>query len=174
MKIETTPLKDLLLVKPDVYKDSRGYFYETYNYTDFDRLGIKDKFVQDNESMSRKGVPRGLHYQKTPFAQAKLVRVIKGAVLDVAVDIRKRSSTYGQYFAIELNEENKIMLLIPEGFAHGFLTLADHTILGYKCSNVYNKESEGTILWNDLTLRINWGIENPVLSKKDKEGKPFK
>ena len=132
------------------------------------------EFVQDNQSLSQKGVLRGLHFQAPPYAQAKLVRVISGAVLDVVVDIRKNSPTYGKHFDIELNAENKIMFFIPAGFAHGFATLADQTLFAYKCSNYYNKNSEGTILWNDPDLNINWNIENPLLSEKDLTGKSLR
>jgi dTDP-4-dehydrorhamnose 3,5-epimerase len=131
-------------------------------------------FVQDNQSLSEKGVLRGLHFQNPPFAQGKLVRAIKGAILDVAVDLRKTSETFGQHFNIELNEKNKTMLWIPPGFAHGFLTLSDETIFSYKCSNIYNKNSEGSIAWNDSTIGINWGITDPILSEKDKKSNSFK
>ena len=124
-------------------------------------------FVQDNQSLSKKGVLRGLHFQNPPFAQGKLVRVIKGAVVDVAVDIRKNSPTYGQHFAVELSEENKIVFWIPPGFAHGFVTLKDDTIFTYKCTAIYNKESEGAILWNDEDLNIDWKVVSPLVSNKD-------
>jgi dTDP-4-dehydrorhamnose 3,5-epimerase len=127
------------------------------------------QFLQDNESCSHKGVLRGLHFQNPPHAQGKLVRVVKGRVLDVAVDIRKNSSTYGQYISVELSALNHEMLWIPEGFAHGFLSLDDDTIFQYKCTNNYNKESEGGLLWDDESLNINWGIENPIVSEKDME-----
>ena len=130
--------------------------------------------MQDNQSLSQKNVLRGLHFQNPPFAQGKLVRVITGSVWDVAVDIRKNSKTYGQSFGIELNEKNKTMFWIPPGFAHGFLTLADNTIFSYKCTNVYNKNSEDSILWNDTDLKINWKNAQPLLSEKDKNAKPFK
>ena len=174
MKISKTPILNLLIIQPNVFEDERGYFFESYNKNKFNMEGINYEFVQDNESMSKKGVLRGLHFQKPPYAQAKLVRVIKGAALDVAVDIRKNSATYGQHFTIELSEMNKTMMFIPEGFAHGFLTLADNTIFSYKCTQVYNKSSEHTILWNDPDLNINWGITDPVLSEKDKNAQTFK
>ena len=136
-------------------------------------MGLNSNFVQDNESKSQKNVLRGLHFQKPPFAQAKLVRVIKGAVLDVAVDIRKDSPTYGEWESVELTEENKLMYWIPAGFAHGFLTLKDDTIFSYKCTNVYNKESEGSIKWDDSILNINWNIQNPIISEKDKKSPSF-
>ena len=131
-------------------------------------------FKQDNQSKSSKGVLRGLHFQKPPYAQGKLVRVITGAVMDVAVDIRKGSPTYGQHHSVVLTEENKKMFWVPEGFAHGFVTLEDHTIFSYKCTGLYNPEAEGSILWNDDELKIDWGIENPQLSAKDKIAPNFK
>lgn len=170
MTVETTPIKDLLIVKPTVFSDPRGYFFESYNTNAFKQIGIEDQFVQDNQSLSEAGVLRGLHFQKEPYAQGKLVRVIKGAVLDVAVDIRKDSTTYGNHFAIELNEENKLMLWIPKGFAHGFLTLKNNTIFSYKCTNFYYPNAEVSILWEDPSLGINWGIKNPQISNKDRQG----
>lgn len=174
MEIIKTKIEGLLILKPAVFRDERGYFFESFNEERFANLGLKTKFVQDNESKSQKGVLRGLHFQKPPFAQGKLVRVIKGAVLDVAVDLRKGSPTYGQWEAVEITEENKLMFWIPEGFAHGFLTLEEDTVFSYKCSNVYNKESEGGIHWNDQNLNIDWNIENPIVSEKDKEAPDFK
>lgn len=173
MQIITTPIPDLLVVQPKVFEDARGYFYESYSKALFKQHGIDEDFIQDNQSLSQAGVLRGLHFQNPPYAQGKLVRVIKGAILDVAVDIRKQSPTYGQHYLIELNETNKTMLWIPGGFAHGFLTLQDNTIFSYKCTNYYNKASEGCILWNDNTLNINWDVQNPLLSDKDKVGTPF-
>lgn len=173
MNISATSIKDLLIIKPSVFEDNRGYFFESYNENEFNKFGINTKFVQDNQSFSHKGVLRGLHFQAPPFAQAKLVRVLKGAVLDVALDIRKNSLTFGKYFSIELNEQNKTMLYIPEGFAHGFVTLDNDTLFSYKCSNYYNKESERCLLWNDNTLSINWNIKNPIISSKDELGMAF-
>jgi len=173
MKIIETKIPDLKILEPSVFADDRGYFFESYSYQKLKDLGIDKLFVQDNESKSQKGVLRGLHFQNPPFAQAKLVRVIKGAVLDVAVDIRKNSPTYGQHVAVELSEQNKRIFYIPEGFAHGFLTLENDTIFSYKCSQFYNKESEASLLWNDETLGINWGIEDPILSDKDKIAPKF-
>lgn len=167
MEVIKTPLEGLLVIEPKVFKDHRGYFYESYNAEAFKQAGIEAVFVQDNQSLSQKGILRGLHFQAPPHAQGKLVRVIKGAVLDVVVDIRKNSPTYGQHFSIELTEENFKMFWIPPGFAHGFVTLKDHTIFSYKCTDVYNKSAEGGLLWNDPELGINWGIEQPVLSEKD-------
>ncbi len=174
MKIEKNAIEGLLVIKPDVFEDRRGYFFESYNEEKFKQHGIDVKFVQDNESKSGKGVLRGLHFQVPPYQQGKLVRVIKGAVLDVAVDLRKSSPTYGQWAAIELSEKNKWMYWIPAGFAHGFLTLEEDTIFFYKCTQVYNKESEGGILWNDPDLGIKWGISEPMVSEKDKVAMRFR
>lgn len=174
MEIIETVIKDLLIIKPKVFEDARGYFFESYNEGVFKKNGIDVNFMQDNQSLSNANVLRGLHFQAPPFAQGKLVRVIKGAVLDVAVDIRKKSPTYGKNVTIELTEENKTMFYIPPGFAHGFLTLRDHTIFSYKCTELYNKESEGAVLWNDKDLDIHWNIINPILSEKDLSGTPFK
>ncbi len=173
MEIIETGIKNLLLLKPKVFKDDRGYFLESYNIEKFSTLGIDVAFTQDNQSLSNKGILRGLHFQSPPHAQGKLVRVIKGAVIDVAVDIRKNSTTYGKHYTVELNEDNFYMLWIPVGFAHGFATLADQTIFSYKCTDTYHPETEGGIMWNDSDLNINWGIENPILSEKDKNNTPF-
>jgi len=168
MEIVETKIPDLVIIKPTVFQDDRGYFFESYNKEKFISKGIDQNFVQDNESKSMKGVLRGLHFQKPPFSQGKLVRVMKGAVLDVAVDLRKKSPTYGQWESIKLTDENKFMYWVPPGFAHGFVTLEDHTVFFYKCTNVYNKESEGSIRWNDPVLNIDWGeINEPILSEKD-------
>ncbi len=174
MEIIKTSIKDLLIIKPDVFKDERGYFFESYNKERLAKEGLTMDFVQDNESKSAKGVLRGLHFQKPPHAQGKLVRVIKGSVMDVAVDLRKNSPTYGKWESVVLNDENKLQFWIPEGFAHGFVTLEDDTIFAYKCTNVYNKESEGSLLWNDPDININWNIKNPILSEKDKISPLFK
>lgn len=157
-----------LVLQPKVFYDERGYFYESYNADAFKNAGIPDVFVQDNQSLSQKGALRGLHFQAPPFAQGKLVRVIKGAVYDVIVDVRKDSPTYGKHYGIELTEENFTMFWVPPGFAHGFVTLKDNTIFTYKCTNVYNKASEGGLLWSDPALGIDWNIENPIVSDKDK------
>jgi dTDP-4-dehydrorhamnose 3,5-epimerase len=174
MVAEKTFIEGLLVIKPKVFEDDRGYFFESFNEKLLEQAGLKAKFVQDNQSLSQKNVLRGLHFQAPPFAQGKLVRVIKGSALDVVVDIRKKSSTYGKSFAIELNEQNKTMLWVPEGFAHGFCTLLDNTIFYYKCTNYYDKASEGSVIWNDPDLNINWNISDPVLSEKDKAGVAFK
>ncbi len=174
MELIKTKIQDLYIIKPDVFEDERGYFFESFNKEKFKALGLDTNFVQDNESKSQKNVLRGLHFQNPPFAQGKLVRVVKGAVLDVAVDLRGKSATYGQWEAVELSEENKLMYWIPPGFAHGFLTLRDDTVFTYKCTNIYNKESEGSILWNDNSLNIEWNLsEKPILSQKDKESPIF-
>ena len=174
MQFIPTAIPDLYLVQPLSFEDPRGYFFESYNKNAFKKQGINVEFLQDNQSLSQRGVLRGLHFQNPPYAQGKLVRVIKGAVLDAVVDIRKKSPTYGQSFSHELNEQNKTMLWIPPGFAHGFLTLKDQTIFSYKCTQVYNKESEDSILWNDQDLNIPWSITNPILSEKDTRSKAFK
>jgi len=173
MEIVETGIADLVIVKPTVYKDNRGYFFESYNKEVFSANGMEQNFVQDNESKSGKGVLRGLHFQKPPYTQGKLVRVIKGAVLDVAVDLRKSSATYGKWASVKLTEDNKWMFFVPPGFAHGFVTLEDDTIFFYKCTNIYNKASEGAIRWDDPDLNIDWGIENPLLSEKDKTAPLF-
>jgi dTDP-4-dehydrorhamnose 3,5-epimerase len=167
MEIEHFSIPNIALIKPTIFEDSRGYFFESYSKNKFKEAGIIDDFVQSNQSLSQKGVLRGLHFQIPPFAQSKLVRVIKGSVLDVAVDIRKNSPTYGEHISLVLSEQNKYVLYIPEGFAHGFLTLEDETIFSYKCGNAYNKESERGIMWNDKHLGIEWNIINPILSAKD-------
>ena len=174
MELVNSGIEGLWVIKPKVFADARGYFFESYNKELFTKNGLNLNFVQDNQSLSHKGVLRGLHFQNPPFAQGKLVRVITGAVFDVAVDIRKNSPTYGKHFGAELTEENKMMMYIPEGFAHGFLTLRDNTIFSYKCTNFYNKASEESIKWNDPTVGIKWNVENPLLSEKDTSGKDFK
>lgn len=175
MKILKTPIEGLLIIEPAVFGDERGYFFESFNKEKFKELtGEEVDFVQDNQSLSGKNIVRGLHFQNPPYEQGKLVRVIKGEVIDVAVDIRKNSPTYGEHFAIKLNEENKTMFWIPPGFAHGFSSLKDDTIFSYKCTNYYNKESEGSVLWNDSDLNIDWGVENTVISDKDLVGESLK
>lgn len=174
MQIISTPFSGLFIIQPKVFEDARGYFFESYNKDVFSHHGITSEFFQDNESLSHKGVLRGLHFQNPPYAQAKLVRVIRGAVMDVVVDIRQNSPTYGKNLSLQLSASNKTMLYIPEGFAHGFLVLEDNTIFSYKCSRIYNKEAEDGIFWNDPDLNINWNIQNPILSEKDKNAKRFK
>jgi dTDP-4-dehydrorhamnose 3,5-epimerase len=173
MQIEKNHIDGLLVIKPDVFEDQRGYFFESYNEEKFRQLGIDVKFVQDNESKSGKGVLRGLHFQVPPFQQGKLVRVMKGAALDVAVDLRKSSPTYGKWASIELSETNKWMYWIPAGFAHGFLTLEENTVFFYKCTQLYHKESEMGIAWNDPDLKIEWKNVNPLVSEKDKTAGKF-
>lgn len=159
----------LVVIEPTIYKDDRGYFLETWNQSEYEKmLNEKFNFVQENQSYSVKGVVRGLHFQKPPYAQAKLVRVSKGVVLDVAVDIRKGSPTYGKWYGVILSDKSHKQFLIPRGFAHGFSVLSDDAVFQYKCDNVYNKESEGGINLNDPTLSIDWEVDNPIISDKDK------
>lgn len=174
MEIIKTNIEGLLVIKPDVYFDERGYFFENFNEKRFNDLGITDHFVQDNQSFSKKGVIRGLHFQCPPFAQSKLVRVIQGRVLDVAVDIRKGSPTYGQHFAVELTGDNFLQFYIPTGFAHGFVALEDDTIFAYKCGAFYNKASEASIRFNDPDLNIDWKTDPSIISEKDLVGVSFK
>lgn len=174
MKIQKTDIEDLLVICPDVFPDERGYFFESWQKEKFRSLGLNRDFVQDNESMSMKGVLRGLHFQVPPYTQGKLVRVVRGEVLDVAVDLRKNSKTYGKWESFRLSDANKLMVFVPAGFAHGFLVLKDNTIFQYKCTNYYNSGSESSIIWNDPDLAIDWGIENPVVSEKDLKGMFFK
>jgi len=177
MIVEETILEGCYILRPKVYNDARGYFIETFNQNTLNKHLNQDiKFVQDNESKSSKGVLRGLHFQKGKFAQAKLVRVIKGIVLDVVVDIRPSSRTFGESFSIELSEENKLQLFIPRGFAHGFLTLEDDTIFAYKCDNYYNKDFESGIIYNDKDLAIDWKFKasSLKLSLRDKGFPSFK
>ncbi|MFZ1688471.1 MAG: dTDP-4-dehydrorhamnose 3,5-epimerase [Flavobacteriales bacterium] len=175
MIAEPTPLPGLLVLRPQVFRDARGWFLESFNARRFTEItGHDTRFVQDNESLSAAGVVRGLHYQVQPHEQGKLVRVINGAVLDVCLDIRPGSPTFGKHFALRLDGDGKTMLWIPPGFAHGFRTLADGTVFSYKCTAFYEKSAERTILWNDPALGIDWGISDPVLSEKDRNGTPFK
>ena len=169
MTIEITPIQDLVIINPTVFEDARGYFFESYNQNALAVEGINIHFVQDNQSFSKKGTLRGLHYQNPPFAQTKLVRVLQGEIIDVAVDIRKQSPTYGQHFAIRLSAENKKQLLIPHGFAHGFSVISETAVVMYKCDQFYNKESEGGIRFDDPTLNIDWGMDlkDAIVSDKD-------
>jgi dTDP-4-dehydrorhamnose 3,5-epimerase len=173
MQVHPTHISGLVVVEPRVFGDDRGYFFESFNAEKFREAGLQTQFLQDNQSLSSRGVLRGLHFQRPPHAQGKLVRVIKGAVLDVAVDIRKGSPTYGQHHKLELNEENKLQFYIPPGFAHGFATLANDTVFCYKCTDLYHPETEGSIAWNDPDLGIDWQLENPVLSDKDQQSPDF-
>lgn len=171
MGITETKLKDCFILEPQVFQDSRGYFFESFNQKNFlDATGQHVNFIQDNETFSTKGVLRGLHFQTGNYAQAKLVRVIKGRVLDIAVDVRQDSPTFGEFQALELSEDNKKQFFLPRGFAHGFVVLSDTAIFAYKCDNYYNKESEAGIIYNDPTLNIDWQLsENELLlSDKDK------
>ena len=174
MEIIKTDIEGLILIKPKVFFDERGYFFEDYNEKRFKEAGITDVFVQDNQSFSKKGVIRGLHFQCPPFAQSKLVRVIKGRALDVAVDIRKGSPTYGKHHSVELSGDNFLQFYIPTGFAHGFVALEDDTIFAYKCGEFYNKASEASILFNDSDLNIDWKTDPSVISEKDMVGVRFK
>lgn len=169
MEIVETPIKDLIIVRPDVFADSRGYFTELYNENRYRAYGIDNNFVQDNLSRSSYGVVRGLHLQKGESAQAKLVKVIVGKVWDVAVDLRQGSSTYGEWFGVELSDENHLQFLIPRGFAHGFSVLSSTAIFSYKCDNLYDKQAEGGIIYNDPTLAIDWKVpvDKMIVSDKD-------
>lgn len=169
MNIIETPIAGLVVIEPKIWKDDRGYFFESYNQEAFKKAGINLDFVQDNQSYSHKNALRGLHAQAPPFAQGKLVRVVQGKVLDVAVDIRKNSATYGQHFKIELSGENNKMFYVPPGFLHGFLTLQDETIFSYKCTGLFDKSSEIGAIWNDKDLGIDWGISeaDALVSAKD-------
>tara|TARA_B110000046_G_C12891935_1_gene354771 strand:- start:299 stop:844 length:546 start_codon:yes stop_codon:yes gene_type:complete len=174
LKINITNIQGVYLIKPKIFKDDRGVFFESFNKEIFDnKVDSKINFVQDNQSLSSKGVLRGLHFQNPPHAQAKLVSVVKGSVIDVVVDLRKESKTYGNYILEELSEYNNHQLFVPKGMAHGFLTLEDNTIFSYKCSDFYHKESEDSILWNDPALNIKWPNSNPILSEKDENAKKF-
>jgi dTDP-4-dehydrorhamnose 3,5-epimerase len=168
MEFKNTKIQGLIEITPRVIFDDRGYFFESYQYQSFKNHDIPSVFVQDNQSFSKKGVLRGLHLQKPPFSQGKLVRVVSGAVLDIAVDLRKDSPTFGLYESFYLSGENQKMVFIPEGFAHGFYTIED-AVFSYKCTNIYNKDSEIGILWNDKDLNINWQCDEPLISPKDLE-----
>ena len=170
MEVIKTDIEGVVIIEPNIFGDARGYFYESFNAAEFEaKTGVKTTFVQDNQSKSSYGVLRGLHFQKPPYAQSKLVRVVEGAVVDVAVDIRKGSPTFGKYVAVELTAENYRQLFIPRGFAHGFAVLSDEVIFQYKCDAYYAPESEGAIAWDDADLGIDWGLplEDVILSQKD-------
>lgn len=172
MELQKTNLKDCFILKPKVFSDERGLFYETYNQQVFEKItGLKIDFVQDNQSVSSKGVLRGLHFQSGKMAQAKLVRVVKGKVLDIVVDIRKDSETFGKSFSIVLDAIENLQLFVPRGFAHGFITLSEESIFSYKCDNYYNKASESGIIYNDATLALDWYLprEAFIISEKDLE-----
>lgn len=170
MKIKNTPLNDCYIIEPTIFNDDRGYFYEKYNEAKFQELtGMNGHFVQDNISKSSYGVLRGLHLQKGEHAQAKLVSCLEGRVLDVAVDLRKNSSTFGKWFSIELSAENKVQFYVPRGFGHGFSVLSETAVFAYKCDNYYNKESEGGVLYNDPDLQIDWNLPESALILSDKD-----
>ncbi len=176
MKIKETTLKDCYIIEPIVFEDERGYFYEKFNEKKFEELtGLNGHFVQDNVSKSSYGVLRGIHLQKGENAQAKLVSCLEGKVFDVAVDLRRNSPTFGKWFGVELTPENKLQLYVPRGFGHGFSVLSETAIFSYKCDNFYNKASEGSVIWNDPDLSIDWKLpaENVILSEKDKTLPPF-
>ena len=169
MEVIKTDIDGVVIIEPRIFKDDRGYFYESFSQREFEEKVCRTTFVQDNQSKSSYGVVRGLHFQKPPYSQSKLVRCIKGAVLDVAVDIRKGSPTFGKYVAVELTEDNHRQFFVPRGFAHGFAVLSDEAVFQYKCDNFYNKESEGSVAWNDPQLAIDWRIpaDKVLLSEKD-------
>ena len=173
MEVIKTEIDGVVIIEPRIFKDDRGYFYESFSQREFEEKVCRTTFVQDNQSKSSYGVLRGLHFQKPPYCQSKLVRCIKGAVLDVAVDIRKGSPTFGKYVAVELSEENHRQFFVPRGFAHGFAVLTPEAVFQYKCDNFYNKESEGSVAWNDPQLAIDWRIpaDKVLLSEKDKLSK---
>jgi dTDP-4-dehydrorhamnose 3,5-epimerase len=174
MIFHATEIEGLVVIETKKFSDERGYFFESFHQEKFEAyIARKVSFLQENESLSKKNVVRGLHFQKPPFAQGKLVRVPYGKVLDIAVDIRKNSTTYGAVFQIELSQDNGKQLWIPEGFAHGFASLEENSLLSYKCTNYYNKESEDALQWNDKALSIDWGIINPIVSEKDSIAQSF-
>ena len=176
-----TEIKGLFIIEPQIFEDGRGFFLASYNYNTFKEIGIENIFVQDNYSKSLKGVLRGLHFQKGEYSQAKLISILRGSILDIVVDLRKDSETFGKYFSIVLNEKNKKVLFIPKNFAHGFLTLEDNTEIFYKCDNFYNPQSEAGIIWDDSDLNIEWNLKKYkineselIISEKDKKNMSFK
>ena len=173
MEVIKTEIEGVVIIEPRIFKDERGYFYESFSQREFEEKVCRTTFVQDNQSKSSYGVLRGLHFQKPPYCQSKLVRCIKGAVLDVAVDIRKGSPTFGKYVAVELSEDNHRQFFVPRGVAHGFAVLTPDAVFQYKCDNFYNKESEGAVAWNDPQLAIDWKIpaDKVLLSEKDRLNK---
>jgi dTDP-4-dehydrorhamnose 3,5-epimerase len=174
LKVIKTEIAGLLVLEPDVFNDDRGFFFESYSKQRYEKFGIPDDFVQDNISKSKRGTVRGLHYQVGEKAQGKLCQVLEGEVLDVAVDIRFNSPTFGKYFSQVLNSQNKIQLWIPTGFAHGFSVLSDEAIFSYKCTNYYSKIHERTILFNEIDLNIDWKVDSPIVSEKDLSAAKFK
>lgn len=173
MEVIKTDIEGVVIIEPRIFRDERGYFYESFSQREFEEKVCRTTFVQDNQSKSSYGVLRGLHFQKPPYSQSKLVRCIKGTVLDVAVDIRKGSPTFGKYVAVELSEDNHRQFFIPRGFAHGFAVLSDEAVFQYKCDNFYNKESEGAVAWDDPELCIDWKVpaDKVLLSEKDRQNK---
>lgn len=167
MEVEKTNIEGVLVLKPRVFADDRGSFCESFSARTIKDLGIELDYPQDNQAVSKKNVVRGLHFQNPPHAQAKIIRVVRGATTDVVLDLRKNSKTYGQYFSIELSAENGLQLYIPEGFAHGYAAHEDHTIVCYKCSRLYDRPSEGVIRYDDPDLNIDWKVEKPIVSEKD-------
>ena len=174
MQVQETGFEGLLILQPRVFNDDRGAFWESWNETTYKNLGLDISFVQDNQSVSHKNVLRGLHFQKPPHAQGKLVRVTRGKALDVVVDLREGSETFGKHFKLKLSSEKANMLWIPAGFAHGFVALENNTVFQYKCDALYNPKSEDCLIWNAPSLAIDWEVINPIISPKDKEGKLFK
>ena len=176
MEVIRAEIEGAYIIKPRIYGDERGYFFESFSQREFDEKVAPIRFVQDNESKSVYGVVRGLHFQKPPYAQAKLVRVVRGKVLDVAVDIRPDSPTFGKHIAVELSEDNHLQFFIPHGFAHGFAVLSEEAVFQYKCDNFYSPEHEGAIVWNDTEIAIDWqiGAEDVILSAKDEQNKPLR
>ncbi len=176
MEVIKTDIEGVVIIEPRIFEDDRGYFYESFSQREFEEKVCRTTFVQDNQSKSSYGVLRGLHFQRPPYTQSKLVRCIKGAVLDVAVDIRKGSPTFGKYVAVELTEDNHRQFFVPRGFAHGFAVLSEEAVFQYKCDNFYCKESEGSVAWNDPELAIDWRVpgEKVLLSEKDKKSKNIK
>ena len=176
MEVIKTYIEGLVVIEPKIFRDDRGYFYESFSQREFEEKVLKVTFVQDNESKSSYGVLRGLHFQAAPYSQSKLVRVVSGKILDVTVDIRRGSPTYGRHFSVELSGENYRQLFIPRGFAHGFLVLSDEAVFQYKCDNFYAKESEGALLWSDADLGVDWVVptEDIILSERDMVNQQFK
>ncbi len=173
MRVEKTEIKDLLIIQPQIFEDERGYFFESHNKLRMEYFGLDLDFVQDNVSFSKQGAIRGLHYQVGEFAQGKLVSVLKGKVLDVAVDIRIGSPSFGKHLAVELSDKNKTQLWIPHGFAHGFSVLSENALFYYKCTNFYSKEHERSIIYNDESLNIKWKVDSPLVSAKDLSANKF-
>jgi len=167
-KFRRLKISEVILIEPEIFKDGRGFFIETYKYSDFAQVGIKEHFVQDNYSRSIRGVLRGLHFQKNPHAQGKIVQCIKGKIFDVAVDMRKGSPTFGHWVSVELSEHNNLMLYVPPAFAHGFIVLSEEADIIYKCTREYAPEDDRGIVWNDPAINIQWPIKDPILSEKDK------